>query len=49
MQVPSFKPGQSYLLRLPPGEDLLVGLHRICRENGIELGVFSLDSTLDGI
>jgi predicted DNA-binding protein with PD1-like motif len=40
MQIPTFKPGQSYLLRLPPGEDLLVGLHRVCREFGVELGGF---------
>jgi predicted DNA-binding protein with PD1-like motif len=32
--------GSSNLLRLPPGEDLLVGLHRICRERGITFGVF---------
>ena len=33
--------GRSDLLRLPPGEDLLVGLYRICREQGVSLGVFS--------
>jgi predicted DNA-binding protein with PD1-like motif len=32
--------GQSYLLRLPPGEDLLVGLYRVCREYDIEFGTF---------
>ncbi len=32
--------GRSNLLRLPPGEDLLVGLYRICRERGISFGVF---------
>ena len=32
--------GRSNLMRLPPGEDLLVGLYRICRERGINLGVF---------
>jgi len=33
--------GRSSLLRLPPGEDLLVGLYRICREQGISFGVFT--------
>ncbi|MBN1139795.1 MAG: DUF296 domain-containing protein [Anaerolineae bacterium] len=33
--------GRSNLLRLPPGEDLLVGLYRTCRERGISLGVFA--------
>ncbi len=33
--------GRSNLLRLPPGEDVLVGLYRICREQGISLGVFT--------
>ena len=32
--------GRSNLLRLPPGEDLLVGLYRICRERGVSFGVF---------
>jgi len=32
--------GRSSLLRLPPGEDLLVGLYRICRERDIRSGVF---------
>jgi predicted DNA-binding protein with PD1-like motif len=40
MRIPTFKQGQGYLLRLPPGEDLLVGLHRVCREFGVEFGVF---------
>jgi uncharacterized protein len=40
MQTPNYKLGQSYLLRLPPGEDLLVGLYRVCREYGIEFGAF---------
>lgn len=40
MQKPNFGTGQSYLLRLPPGEDLLVGLHRVCREYDVEFGVF---------
>lgn len=46
MQIPAFKPGQSYLLRLPPGEDLLVGLHRVCREFGVELGVFRVNGAV---
>ncbi len=33
--------GSSDLLRLPPGEDLLVGLYRVCREWGISFGVFT--------
>ena len=32
--------GRCNLLRLPPGEDLLVGLYRICRERDISCGVF---------
>jgi predicted DNA-binding protein with PD1-like motif len=40
MQTPIYKLGQSYLLRLPPGEDLLVGLYRVCREYNIEFGTF---------
>ena len=46
MQKPSYKLGQSYLLRLPPGEDLLVGLYRVCREFGIECGVFQVIGTV---
>jgi predicted DNA-binding protein with PD1-like motif len=46
MQIPTFKPGQNYLLRLPPGEDLLVGLHRVCREYGVELGVFRVNGAV---
>lgn len=42
MQKPSYKIRQTYLFRLPPGEDLLVGLHRIRREYNILLGVFSV-------
>jgi predicted DNA-binding protein with PD1-like motif len=34
--------GQSYVLRLPPGEDLLVGLYRVCREFEIEFGAFGV-------
>jgi predicted DNA-binding protein with PD1-like motif len=40
MQKMTYKLGQSYLLRLPPGEDLLVGLYRVCREHNVEFGVF---------
>lgn len=46
MRIPTNKPGQSYLLRLPPGEDLLVGLHRVCREYGVELGVFTANGAV---
>ncbi len=42
MQKPIYTRGQSYLLRLPPGEDLLVGLYRVCREYDIEFGVFEV-------
>jgi predicted DNA-binding protein with PD1-like motif len=38
MQKPIYKTRQTYLLRLPPGEDLLVGLYRVCREHNIEFG-----------
>ncbi len=40
MQTIHFKRGQSYLFRLPPGEDLVVGLYRVCREQNIACGVF---------
>jgi len=40
MQKSTFKQGQNYLLRLPPGEDLLVGLYRVCREFGVDFGTF---------
>jgi predicted DNA-binding protein with PD1-like motif len=33
--------GQNYVLRLPPGEDLLVGLYRVCREYNVEFGAFN--------
>lgn len=42
MQKPIYRCGQSYLFRLPPGEDLLVGLYRVCREYGVEFGVFQV-------
>jgi predicted DNA-binding protein with PD1-like motif len=40
MDSPAYQPGQYYLLRLPPGEDLLVGLYRVCREYDVVFGVF---------
>jgi len=40
MQKPIYSRGQSYLFRLPPGEDLLVGLYRVCREYNIGFGTF---------
>ena len=40
MRQPSYRLGQSYLFRLPPGEDLLVGLYRVCREFEVGFGVF---------
>lgn len=46
MQKPSYKLGQSYLLRLPPGEDLLVGLYRVCRELNIEFGTFRMNGAV---
>lgn len=46
MEKPAFRLGQNYLLRLPPGEDLLVGLHRICREYGVELGIFKVNGAV---
>jgi predicted DNA-binding protein with PD1-like motif len=42
MQKPIYKLGQNYLFRLPPGEDLLVGLYRVCREHKLEFGVFKI-------
>jgi len=42
MQTIHFKRGQSYLFRLPPGEDLVVGLYRVCREQNIACGVFQV-------
>lgn len=46
MQKPSYKLGQNYLLRLPPGEDLLVGLYRVCRELNVEFGVFRINGAV---
>jgi predicted DNA-binding protein with PD1-like motif len=40
--------GQSYVLRLPPGEDLLVGLYRVCREYDIEFGAFQVTGAVRG-
>jgi predicted DNA-binding protein with PD1-like motif len=40
LRKPSYRVGQSYLFRLPPGEDLLVGLYRVCREFEVGFGVF---------
>jgi len=34
--------GQTYVFRLPPGEDLLVGLYRVCREYDVEFGLFKV-------
>src|SRR5690606_9135943 len=45
---PTFTLGHTNLLRLPPGEDLLVGLYRTCRECGIELGVFLATGSVRG-
>lgn len=42
MQKPIYKRGQSYIFRLPPGEDLLVGLYRVCREYDVQFGAFSV-------
>jgi predicted DNA-binding protein with PD1-like motif len=42
MLKPIYKLGQSYLLRLPPGEDLWVGLNRVCREYDIGFGTFQV-------
>ncbi len=42
MRKSIYKLGQSYLMRLPPGEDLLVGLYRVCRENDVQIGVFKV-------
>ena len=37
---------RSYLFRLPPGEDLQVGLHRVCREHNVEFGVFKVSGAV---
>jgi predicted DNA-binding protein with PD1-like motif len=42
MQRPIYKLGQNYMLRLPPGEDLLVGLYRVCREYDVDFGAFKV-------
>lgn len=46
MQPSVYKLGRSYLLRLPPGEDLLVGLYRVCREHGVGQGVFRVNGAV---
>lgn len=38
----SYKLGQAFLFRLPPGEDLLVGLYRVCREYNVRFGMFQV-------
>lgn len=48
MQKPAYRIRQTYLLRLPPGEDLLVGMYRICREHTIEFGVFNVIGSVRG-
>jgi predicted DNA-binding protein with PD1-like motif len=42
MQKGGWGLGQSYVLRLPPGEDLLTGLYRVCRENEVDFGTFEV-------
>jgi predicted DNA-binding protein with PD1-like motif len=46
MQKHGYKTGQSYLLRLPPGEDLRVGLYRVCREYNVGFGVFEVNGAV---
>ena len=46
MRKLSYKVGQSHLLRLSPGEDLLVGLYRVCRERDVRFGVFQIMGAL---
>jgi predicted DNA-binding protein with PD1-like motif len=46
MQKPTYKVRQNYLFRLPPGEDLLTGLYRVCREYDIEFGVLEAIGTV---
>ena len=46
MRKPIYNIGQNYLLRLPPGEDLLTGLYRVCREHAISFGVFQALGTV---
>ena len=42
MHSTSYKLGQSFLFRLPPGEDILVGLYRVCREYNVKFGAFQV-------
>jgi predicted DNA-binding protein with PD1-like motif len=48
MQTTNYKLGQSYVLRLPPGEDLLVGLYRVCREHNIGFGMLEVLGAVRG-
>jgi len=48
MQKGSNSLGQTYVLRLPPGEDLLVGLYRVCRELDLTFGLFSVTGAVRG-
>jgi hypothetical protein len=42
MQKGGWGLGQGYVLRLPPGEDLLTGLYRVCREHEVGFGTFEV-------
>ncbi len=42
MHKGSYTLGETYVLRLPPGEDLLVGLYRVCREHELAFGIFQV-------
>lgn len=42
MRKGSYSLGQTYVLRLPPGEDLLTGLYRMCRELDVGFGLFQV-------
>ena len=46
MHSTSYKHGQSFLFRLPPGEDLLVGLYRVCREYNVKFGMFQVTGSV---
>lgn len=46
MQKSIFTLGRNILLRLPPGEDLLVGLYRVCREHDVDLAVFQVNGAV---
>jgi predicted DNA-binding protein with PD1-like motif len=49
MQKPIYKLGQSYLFRLPPGEDLWVGLNRVCREYEVAFGIFQVTGAVRNV